>query len=207
MPGSSTTPGWAGARNIASVHVAFRDFDHVGARNYQAFAAQWLAYALPCRRFDSTLADAAARLGADAVCYSFIAADFHRLLSAGFYRRTKSLEFCTRHRVALLRMRLILSSSGSKFAVKPLAAKRLRHDFAELPIEITLVSIAGKVNDPTLVEHIEPVFLQLWLQQLAHVRLDQDQRDSVPAGSQQPLEVAAKLLVVPGDHEIGCRSQ
>ena len=27
-------------------------------------------------------------LGADAVCYSFIAADFHRLLFAGFYRRT-----------------------------------------------------------------------------------------------------------------------
>src|SRR5271157_125398 len=47
MPGSSTTPGWAAARNNAPVHVAFRDSDHVGARNYLPFAAQWLAYALP----------------------------------------------------------------------------------------------------------------------------------------------------------------
>jgi hypothetical protein len=32
----------------------------------QAFAAQWLAYALPYRRFADTLAGADARLGADA---------------------------------------------------------------------------------------------------------------------------------------------
>ena len=84
MPVSSTTPGWAGARNNASVHVAFRETDHVGTRNFQAFAAQWLAYALPYRRFDAALADAVARLGADAVCYSFIVVDFHHLLLAGF---------------------------------------------------------------------------------------------------------------------------
>jgi hypothetical protein len=95
MPGSSTTPGRAGARNNASVHVAFRDSDHVGTQDYLAFAAQWLAYVLPYRRFAVTLADAVARLGADAVCYSFIAADSHRLLSAGFYRRTKCQEYRT----------------------------------------------------------------------------------------------------------------
>jgi hypothetical protein len=38
-------------------HVAFRDFDHVGVRKYQAFAARWLAYALPCQRFADILAD------------------------------------------------------------------------------------------------------------------------------------------------------
>jgi hypothetical protein len=37
----------------------------------------WLAYVLPGRRFAITLAGADARLGADAVCYSFIAVDFH----------------------------------------------------------------------------------------------------------------------------------
>ena len=68
MPVSLTTPGWSGARNNASVHVAFRETDNVGTRNFQAFAAQWLAYALPYRRFDGTLADAAARLGANADC-------------------------------------------------------------------------------------------------------------------------------------------
>jgi hypothetical protein len=35
-------------------------------------------------RFDTALADCVARLGADAVCYSFIVADFHHLLLAGF---------------------------------------------------------------------------------------------------------------------------
>src|SRR5271165_5771663 len=93
MPGSSTTPGRTGPRNNAPVHVAFRVYDHVGTRNYLAFAAQWLAYALPCQRFIGILADTDAWLGADAVCYSFIAADFHRLLFAGFYRRTINQEF------------------------------------------------------------------------------------------------------------------
>ena len=64
MPGSPTTPGWAGACDNAPVHFAFRDF-HVGTQNFQAFAAQWLAYALPYRRFADTLASANARLGAD----------------------------------------------------------------------------------------------------------------------------------------------
>ncbi|MFZ3326106.1 MAG: hypothetical protein WA231_09525, partial [Methylocella sp.] len=45
--------------------------------------------------FAVILADANARLGANADCYSFIAVDFHHLLFAGFYRRTGLLEFCT----------------------------------------------------------------------------------------------------------------
>jgi len=61
------------------------------APEFAAFAAQWLAYALPYRRFDGTLADDAARLGANADCYSFIAVDSHHLLSAGFYRRTRNV--------------------------------------------------------------------------------------------------------------------
>jgi hypothetical protein len=90
MPGSPTTPGRTDARADASVHVAFRENEHVGTRDFQVFAAQWLAYALPCRRFADTLADANARLGADAVRYSFIAVDFHHLLFAGLFRRTVS---------------------------------------------------------------------------------------------------------------------
>src|SRR3954454_18183423 len=92
MPGSPTTPGWTGTRADAPVHVAFRDFDHVGTRDFQAFAAQWLAYALPCRRFAVTLTGANARLGADVDRYSFTVGDSHLLLFAGFDRRTKSLE-------------------------------------------------------------------------------------------------------------------
>jgi len=92
MPGSPTTPGWASARDDAPVHFAFRDSDHVGTRDYLAFAAPWLAYALPYRRFTDTLTDASARLGADVVRYSFTVGDFHLLLFAGFDRRTENQE-------------------------------------------------------------------------------------------------------------------
>src|ERR1019366_9574075 len=37
-----------------------------------------------------------ARLGADAVRYSFIAVDFHHLLFAGLFRRTEILDFRTK---------------------------------------------------------------------------------------------------------------
>jgi hypothetical protein len=84
MPGSPTTPGRTDTRDDAPAHVAFRDFDHVGTRDFQAFAAQWLAYVLPYRRFADTLADADARLGVGADRYSFTVADLHLLLLAGF---------------------------------------------------------------------------------------------------------------------------
>src|SRR4051812_8504207 len=83
MPGSWTTPGRAGARAIAPVRVAFRAFEHVGTQVAQVFAAQWLAYVLPYRRFADTLASANARLRAGADRYSFTVVDFHLLLLAG----------------------------------------------------------------------------------------------------------------------------
>jgi len=79
MPGSSTTPGRTDARAVAPIRIAFHFRHSVGTRNGMSFAAQWLAYALPYRRF----AIAGARLGADVVRYSFIAVDFHHLLLAG----------------------------------------------------------------------------------------------------------------------------
>ena len=82
MPGSSTTPGRSGACDGAPARVAFRARNSVGTRE-RAFEAQWLAYALPCRRFVGVLTDANARLGADVVRYSFIVMDLHHLLLAG----------------------------------------------------------------------------------------------------------------------------
>jgi hypothetical protein len=64
--------------------VAFRENEHVGTRIAQVFAAQWLAYVLPCRRFAATLAGDSARLGAGADRYSFTVVDLHLLLLAGF---------------------------------------------------------------------------------------------------------------------------
>jgi hypothetical protein len=83
MPGSQTSPGRSNACDGASARVAFRPTDSVGTRIQVYFAAQWLAYTLPYRRFADTLADACARLGADADRYSFIAVDLHHLLLAG----------------------------------------------------------------------------------------------------------------------------
>jgi hypothetical protein len=84
MPGSPTTPGHMSARAVAPIRVAFHVSNRVSTRDNISYAARWLAYALPYRRFARTLAGACARLGADAVRYSFIVADFHRLLLAGF---------------------------------------------------------------------------------------------------------------------------
>jgi len=92
MPGSRTTPGRADTRVDVSVHVAFRASEHVSTQIAQVFAAQWLAYALPCRRFAVTLAGDDARLEADADRYSFIVVDLHHLLLAGFDRRTGSVD-------------------------------------------------------------------------------------------------------------------
>jgi hypothetical protein len=83
MPGSTTTPGHMSTCVTAPTCVAFHTHNGVGSRNKNPFAAQWLACALPYRRFADTLAGACARLGADAVRYSFIVADFRRLLLAG----------------------------------------------------------------------------------------------------------------------------
>src|SRR3954451_11416455 len=50
---------------------------------HNAFAAQWLAYTLPYRRFAVILAEDCARIGGDVGCYSFIAVDSHHILLAG----------------------------------------------------------------------------------------------------------------------------
>jgi hypothetical protein len=82
MPGSSTTPGRSDLAMVCPKRVAFRARNSVGTRGL-AFAAQWLAYALPYRRFVGVLTDANARLGADVDRYSFIVVDLHHLLLAG----------------------------------------------------------------------------------------------------------------------------
>ena len=88
MSGSQATPGPTGARNNAPADFAFRQVNNVGTRIDNDFAAQWLAYTLPYRRFADVLADACARIGGDVDCYSFIAVDFHHILLAGFSRRS-----------------------------------------------------------------------------------------------------------------------
>jgi hypothetical protein len=100
MPGSPTTPGRADTRVDVSVHVAFRENEHVGTRIAQVFAAQWLAYVLPCRRFAATLTGDCARLGAGAGRYSFTVVDLHLLLLGGFTGAPKFKIFTLRAPVA-----------------------------------------------------------------------------------------------------------
>ena len=52
-----------GAHVSAPAYIAFRFSDSVSARIYGYFAAQWLAYALPCRRFVLTLTGTTHGLG------------------------------------------------------------------------------------------------------------------------------------------------
>jgi hypothetical protein len=56
MPVSKTTLGRLDARVIAPIRVAFRQRNNVGTQDEGTFAAQWLAYALPCQRFADDLA-------------------------------------------------------------------------------------------------------------------------------------------------------
>jgi len=73
-----TTPGRLSTRAIVLMRVAFHNCNSVGTRDKKSYAAQWLAYALPYRRF----AIAGARLGADVDRYSFTVVDSHHLLLA-----------------------------------------------------------------------------------------------------------------------------
>ena len=82
MPGSATSQDRRCARVDAHPRVAFRRDKSVGVP-IDNFAAQWLAYAFPCRRFVFGLATENARLGAGADRYSFTAVDLHHLLLAG----------------------------------------------------------------------------------------------------------------------------
>src|SRR5215472_14180222 len=67
MPGSSTTPGRPGTRVAVPVRIAFRLRNGVDAQGMNLYEAQWLAYALPYRRFAPVLTDCDARLGADRI--------------------------------------------------------------------------------------------------------------------------------------------
>jgi hypothetical protein len=83
MPGSLTTPGRSGTR-VTHPPVLPSAMTTASAPGTSfPFAARWLAYALPYRRFAAALTDDDARLGADVDRYSFIATDLHRLLPAG----------------------------------------------------------------------------------------------------------------------------
>ena len=88
MPGSLTTPGRNRPRGFATVRIAFRPWNAVGARD-ESFAAQWLAYASPCRRFAADLAVDSARLGAGAVRETFTVEDSHLMLLAGLPAHSK----------------------------------------------------------------------------------------------------------------------
>ena len=68
MSGSQATPGPTGARNNAPADFAFRQVNNVGTRIDNDFAAQWLAYTLPYRRFAVILAEGCARIGGDVGC-------------------------------------------------------------------------------------------------------------------------------------------
>jgi hypothetical protein len=84
MPGSQTTPGCPALAIARLPYCLPRRQTRRHPELCLNFAARWLAYALPCRRFAIILADTDARLGASVDRYSFTVVDFHHLLLAGF---------------------------------------------------------------------------------------------------------------------------
>src|SRR5262249_41664102 len=63
-------------------YLAFFWTENISTPNWP-YAAQYLAYALPCQRFTCGLAATRASLGAGVACYVFTVMDSHRLPSAG----------------------------------------------------------------------------------------------------------------------------
>ena len=101
MPVSLTTLGRPDARDGAPDVLPSTVGNASASQKYVVFEAQWLAYALPCRRFTFALTDDGARLGADVVRYSFIVVDLHHLLFAGFDRRTSRQDLCKKIRALI----------------------------------------------------------------------------------------------------------
>src|SRR6266478_7144375 len=77
--------------NSAPVRMAFHIRNCVGTRDDRSFAVQWLACALPCRRFADALTGVCARLRADVDRYSFTVRDLHPLLLAGLPAHSANL--------------------------------------------------------------------------------------------------------------------
>src|SRR3982074_62688 len=71
--------------------MAFHIRNCVGIRGDRAFAVEWLACPLPCRRFTPALADDGARLRAGVDRYSFTVRDLHPLLLAGLPAHSETL--------------------------------------------------------------------------------------------------------------------
>ena len=125
MPGSQTTPGPAGARINAPASFAFREVNNVGTRIPNAFAAQWLAYTLPYRRFAVVLAGNCARIGDDVGCYSFIAVDFHHIPLAGLPAHSHSVS-SSPSSCETRTLFYLLINSALAFEVSPLRANSSR---------------------------------------------------------------------------------
>ena len=81
------------ARGDAPVGIAFRSVNSVGVQNKCLSRLDGWPMR-PYRRFGPALTDKPARLGFDAVSYSFIVVDFHHLLPAGLPAHL-TVHFCT----------------------------------------------------------------------------------------------------------------
>src|SRR5438552_11041808 len=125
MPVSLTTLGRPDARDGAPDVLPSTVGNASASQKYVVFEAQWLAYALPCRRFTPALADDGARLGADVVRYSFIVVDLHHLLLAALPAHThptiKPLQGSLPRRRPRLERGLQQLAAGRRFPVEHFA--------------------------------------------------------------------------------------
>jgi hypothetical protein len=90
--------------------------------------AQWLAYALPCRRFAAALTDVHARLRVDVGRYSFIVSDLHRLLVAGLPAHCETF-WTLLYRTVIRTQPMILHARRTIFCKKVLHFTRVQVKF------------------------------------------------------------------------------
>ena len=83
MPGSPTTPDQTSARDDAPPCVAFRSVNSVGVQNKCLSRLDGWPMRTPADASDLPSRTTTHGSGSDVVRYSFIAMDFHHLLSAG----------------------------------------------------------------------------------------------------------------------------
>src|SRR6266705_5383371 len=95
--------------------MAFHIRNCVGTRDDRSFAVQWLACALPCRRFAGALADVCARRGADVGRYSFTVRDLHPLLLAGLPAHSENLHR-SRNRTSAIVLKLLRGGRADHWA-------------------------------------------------------------------------------------------
>src|SRR5215831_4240633 len=130
-PGSSTTPGRPGTRVAVPVRIAFRLRNGVDAQGMNLYEAQWLAYALPYRRFAAVLTDCDARLGADRIATP---SSYRTCTDCSLPVSRRTAKHSVRHRCPITTLARSSKAITIRAMVKSTFGQPIGHRFGSAPI-------------------------------------------------------------------------